>query len=244
MNTTQIIIIFIAALLFLVAAAFILRFLIKTYYDRSTAAYQNKLMKNQIEEVNNVYMTMRGWRHDYHNHIQTMKAYLTMGQLEDLNRYFQELDQDLTTVDTVIKTGNVMIDAILNSKLSLAKDKNIRIEAKAIVPPDLQISEVDLSLIIGNLLDNAMEACMKMKEEEEKFIRVYIDILKGQLYIYVMNSVGEAPKRVGRIYLTTKDKKFHGLGLIRMDQVVQKYHGYLDRQNEDGVFATEVMLPL
>jgi len=56
--------------------------------------------------------------------------------------------------------------------------------------------------------------------------------------------VGEAPKRVGRIYLTTKDKKFHGLGLIRMDQVVQKYHGYLDRQNEDGVFATEVMLPL
>ena len=103
---------------------------------------------------------------------------------------------------------------------------------------------MDLSLIIGNLLDNAMEACMKMKEEEEKFIRVYIDILKGQLYIYVMNSVGEAPKRVGRIYLTTKDKKFHGLGLIRMDQVVQKYHGYLDRQNEDGVFATEVMLPL
>ena len=124
------------------------------------------------------------------------------------------------------------------------RGENIRIEAKAIVPADLQVSEVDLSLIIGNLLDNAMEACMKMKEEEEKFIRVYIDILKGQLYIYVMNSVGEAPKRVGRIYLTTKDKKFHGLGLIRMDQVVQKYHGYLDRQNEDGVFATEVMLPL
>ena len=124
------------------------------------------------------------------------------------------------------------------------RGENIRIEAKAIVPADLQVSEVDLSLIIGNLLDNAMEACMKMKEEEEKFIRVYIDILKGQLYIYVMNSVGEDPKRVGRIYLTTKDKKFHGLGLIRMDQVVQKYHGYLDRQNEDGVFATEVMLPL
>ena len=79
-----------------------------------------------------MYRQMRGWRHDYHNHIQTMKAYLTMRQLEDLNRYFQELDQDLTTVDTVIKTGNVMIDAILNSKLSLAKGKNIRIEAKAV----------------------------------------------------------------------------------------------------------------
>ena len=218
--------------------------ILQKQYEKSMLDYQNRMLSQEMEEVKTIYKTMRGWRHDYHNHIQTMKAYLTMGQLEDLNRYFQELDQDLTTVDTVIKTGNVMIDAILNSKLSLAKDKNIRIEAKAIVPADLQISEVDLSLIIGNLLDNAMEACMKMKKEEEKFIRVYIDILKGQLYIYVMNSVGEAPKRVGRIYLTTKDKKFHGLGLIRMDQVVQKYHGYLDRQNEDGVFATEVMLPL
>lgn len=221
-----------------------IRWYVKRTIRQQIVDYQDDLLEKHCEEVENMYRQMRGWRHDYHNHIQTMKAYLTMGQLEDLNRYFQELDQDLTTVDTVIKTGNVMIDAILNSKLSLAKDKNIRIEAKAIVPADLQVSEVDLSLIIGNLLDNAMEACMKMKEEEEKFIRVYIDILKGQLYIYVMNSVGEAPKRVGRIYLTTKDKKFHGLELIRMDQVVQKYHGYLDRQNEDGVFATEVMLPL
>lgn len=142
--------------------------------------------------------------------------------------------------------GTVVLLIIFIAGIRWYVKRTIRqqIAAKAIVPSDLQISEVDLSLIIGNLLDNAMEACMKMKEEEEKFIRVYIDILKGQLYIYVMNSVGEAPKRVGRIYLTTKDKKFHGLGLIRMDQVVQKYHGYLDRQNEDGVFATEVMLPL
>ena len=62
MNTTDIILIFTAALLFLAAASILLRFLIKTYYEKSTEAYQNKLMKNQIEEVNNVYMTMRGWR--------------------------------------------------------------------------------------------------------------------------------------------------------------------------------------
>ena len=212
--------------------------------DRRIANYQNDLIQKQCEQIENIYRTMRGWRHDYHNHVQAMLVLCDQNNLPELKNYLINLNDDLTTVDTSIKTGNVMIDAILNSKLSLAKGKNIRIEAKAIVPADLQISEVDLSLIIGNLLDNAMEACMKMKEEEEKFIRVYIDILKGQLYIYVMNSVGEAPKRVGRIYLTTKDKKFHGLGLIRMDQVVQKYHGYLDRQNEDGVFATEVMLPL
>ena len=140
-----------------------IRWYVKRTIRQQIVDYQDDLLEKHCEEVENMYRQMRGWRHDYHNHIQTMKAYLTMGQLEDLNRYFQELDQDLTTVDTVIKTGNVMIDAILNSKLSLAKDKNIRIEAKAIVPADLQVSEVDLSLIIGNLLDNAMEACMKRK---------------------------------------------------------------------------------
>ena len=99
-----------------------IRWYVKRTIRQQIADYQDDLLEKHCEEVENMYRQMRGWRHDYHNHIQTMKAYLTMGQLEDLNRYFQELDQDLTTVDTVIKTGNVMIDAILNSKLSLAKD--------------------------------------------------------------------------------------------------------------------------
>ena len=117
-------------------------------------------------------------------------------------------------------------------------------EAKAIVPHSLPLSEVDLGIIVGNLMDNAMEACLKIEEEEKRFLRVYIDVLKGQLYIYVMNSVGEKPQKRGRLYLTTKDSRNHGFGLMRMDRVVAKYHGYLDRQNEEGVFATEVLLPL
>lgn len=71
-----------------------------------------------------------------------------------------------------------------------------------------------------------------------------MDVLKEQLYIYVINSVGEKPRKRGRLYLTTKDSRNHGFGLIRMDRVVAKYHGYLDRQSEEGVFATEVLLPL
>ena len=155
-----------------------------------------------------------------------------------------ELDEDLTTVDRVLKTGNIMIDAVLNSKISLARAKGIQVEAKAIVPANLPVSAVDLSTILGNLMDNAMEACLKIEDEEKRFLRVYIDVLKGQLYIYVMNSMQEEPKRFGKIYLTTKDSRNHGFGLMRIDKVVEKYHGYLDRQNEEGVFATEVMLPL
>lgn len=234
-------------ILFVLAGGLLgIRWYIRHTIARQIADYQDDLLEKHCEEVENMYRKMRGWRHDYHNHIQSMKAYLSMGKLQELDAYFNELDEDLTTVDTVIKTGNVKIDAILNSKISLAAEKNIRVEAKAVIPADLnlKISEIDLSLVIGNLMDNAIEACMKIEEEDRRFIRIYIDILKGQLYLYLMNASEGKLFREGKIYLTTKNKEYHGLGLLRMDKVIEKYHGYLDRQNEDGVFVTEVMLPL
>lgn len=214
--------------------------------DKRTLRYQSDLLERHCEEVQNMYRQTRGWRHDYHNHIQAMKAQLSMGQLEELESYLNELDADLTTVDTVVKTGNVMVDAILNSKLSLANSRHILVEAKAIVPEklDQSVSEVDLCLIIGNLMDNAMEACLKLENQEERFIRVYIDVLKGQLYIYVMNAVGERLRRIGGGYVSTKSSGGHGFGLMRIDRVVNRYHGYLERQDEEGVFVTEIMLPL
>ena len=174
--------------------------------DRRIGRYQNDLLQRHCEEVDNMYRQTRGWRHDYHNHIQTMKAYLTMGETERLGKYLDRLDEDLSTVDTVVKTGNVMIDAILNSKLSLAKAKNIAVEAKALVPASLDISEIDLSLIIGNLMNNAME---------------------------------QPPE-----YRSTKAGRAHGFGLMRIDRVVERYKGYIDRQDEENVFATEILLPL
>ncbi len=210
--------------------------------DRRIAAYQNDLITKHCDEVDNIYRQMRGWRHDYHNHIQAMLA--MTDSPEQIRSYLWKLNDDLTTVDTVLKTGNVMIDAILNSKLSLIKSKDITVHAKATVPAALRISEIDLCVIIGNLLDNAMEACLRQAESEDRFIRVYIGILKQQLYICVTNSVGGTIKRVGKTYLSTKAEASHGFGLMRIDRLADKYHGYVNRQSEEGAFATEVMLPL
>lgn len=248
MTKTHIVWIFIVIgiALFLAVIAVFLRYLVYVLVDKRTLRYQSDLLEKHCEEVQNMYRQTRGWRHDYHNHIQTMKAHLAMGNLKELEQYLNELDTDLTTVDTVIKTGNVMVDAILNSKISVAASKGIAVDAKAVVPKELDISlsEVDVCLIIGNLMDNAIEACMKIQQENQRFIRVYMDILKGQLYIYIMNAIGENPKKAGGVYTSTKNKENHGFGLMRIDKVVDKYHGYLDRQHEEGVFATEIMLPL
>lgn len=210
--------------------------------NRRMALYQSELAEKHYDEVENMYRQMRGWRHDYKHHIQTMKAHLAMGQYEELDAYLGELDTDLTEVDTVLRTGNVRIDAVLNSKLAVAKAKGIHVNAKALVPESMVINEVDLCILMGNLLDNAMEGCGKT-EGERQFIRVYIEVLKEQLYIYVSNSTAYQIRKEGGQYLSTK-RGNHGFGLMRIDRVVKKYNGYLNRQNEEGVFATEIMLPL
>ncbi|QHT61415.1 GHKL domain-containing protein [Paenibacillus lycopersici] len=212
--------------------------------DRRISAFQHDLILKHCDEVQHMYNQMRGWRHDYHNHIQTMKAHLALGQTAALDDYLNQLDSDLSAVDTVLQTGNVMVDAILNSKLSLIATKSIAVNAKAVVPDKLRVSEIDLCVMIGNLLDNAMEACLKQALPSNRFIRVYIGILKQQLYISVANSVGGDVIRSGKSFLTTKDSDTHGFGLMRIDRIADKYNGYVNRQHEEGVFATEIMLPL
>lgn len=173
-----------------------------------------------------------------------MKAYLELNQLDLLKNYLVELDEDLVEVDISIRTGNIMADAILNSKLSIAESRGITLHVKAAIPADLHIQNVDLGIIIGNLISNAIEGCMTVENPDERFIRVYIAEMKQQLYIAITNSMNQPIRKAFSGYQTTKSGKEHGFGLKRIDQTVQKYDGYINRQHEEGVFATEILLPL
>lgn len=219
------------------------RMFLYRFVDRRIASYQNDLVAKHCEEVQTMYREMRGWRHDYHNHIQTMKAYRKLGEDDKIDEYLAGLEADLTAVDTIVKSGNVKTDAILNSKLSLAKDKGIGVHAKALVPSQLSISEIDLCVILGNLLDNAIEATMKIENADARTIRVYIDVKRDHLYISVTNTSGEKVQEQDGRYVSTKGK-YHGFGLMRVDRLVDKYGGYVKRRNEEGAFSTEIMLPV
>ena len=131
MEIKDIFLIFLASAALLASASILFRLLIKTYYEKSTEAYQNKLVKNQIEEVNNVYMTMRGWRHDYHNHMQSLKAYLAMDDISEARAYLDKLETDSDDINLLFDTGNIGVDAILNSKISLAIHNGIPVRQDA-----------------------------------------------------------------------------------------------------------------
>ena len=203
--------------------------------DKRLAAYQRELIETHYQEVENMYRQIRGWRHDYRNHIQTMKVHA-------IKVYLDELDTDLNTVDTVVKTGNAMADAILNSKISLAQSRNISVHCDAHIPVKLSMSELDLCCIIGNLFDNAIDASMKLPEKD-RLIRVYMDMKGTQLYISFTNFTADKKlSKIGGRFHTTKGDG-HGFGLVRIDNIIERLDGYLSRNSEDGAFTTEILIP-
>lgn len=210
--------------------------------DKRIAAYQRELIETHYQEVDNMYRKMRGWRHDYRNHIQAMKVMAANGNMDGIKAYLDELDTDLNTVDTVVKTGNAMADAILNSKISLAQSKSIAVHCDAHIPVKLQMSELDLCCILGNLFDNAIEASLSLPESERQ-IRVYMDMKGTQLYISFTNfTSGRKLNRFGNIFKTSKGDG-HGFGLVRIDNIIERLGGYLSRNSEDGAFTTEILIP-
>lgn len=218
--------------------------ILKKKYDRRLSDFQDSVLKKQRDEVQNIYQTMRAWRHDYHNHMQSIKAMLEMGKKDELSDYLDNLEKDLDSIDIAIRTGNVGLDAILSSKVSIARKNNIEVNCTAKVPSELSVPDVHLCAIVGNLMDNAIEACEKIPAETApRFIRIYIGLFKSQLYISVTNSTKEKKRRRLAELVTCKLGE-HGFGLRRIDRLAERYDGYVNRKNEPGVFATEVMLPL
>ena len=210
--------------------------------DKRIAVYQRELIETHYKEVENMYKQMRGWRHDYRNHIQTMKVLASNGDLEGIKEYLNNLDTDLNTVDIAIKTGNAMADAIINSKVSLARSRDIDVSIDAHIPIKLKMSELDLCCILGNLFDNAIEASMPLPKEK-RLIRVYMDMKGTQLYISFTNFTSTKKlTKLGNSFATTKGEG-HGFGLVRIDNIVDRLDGYLSRNSEDGAFTTEILIP-
>ena len=217
-------------------------FLFSRQIDKRIAAYQRELIETHYREVENMYRQIRGWRHDYRHHIQTMKVLAANGDMNAIREYLDMLDPALHTVDTVVKTGNPMADAILNSKISLAQSRGITVHCDAHIPVKLKMSELDLCVIIGNLFDNAIEASLSLPEDQ-RLIRVYMDMKGTQLYISFTNfTASKKLPKLGKRFATTKGDG-HGFGLVRIDSIIERLDGYLSRNSEDGAFTTEILIP-
>ena len=211
--------------------------------DKRIAAYQHRLIETHFNEVENMYKQMRGWAHDYRNHLQIMKSFAQEGDIKSVLNYLDELGEDLQeTGPGHIRTGNKMCDTILNSKIAFAEANSIKLIAEANIAIELSTGQIDLCIIIGNLMDNAIEACLDLPEKD-RLIRIYMEMKGTQLYMSFTNtSAGKKRKKIAKRFATTKGEG-HGFGLARVDNIIERHSGYISRNSEEGAYSTEIMLP-
>ena len=210
----------------------------KTYLK--LVEYQTEQSEKHLNEVRSIHKEMRGYKHDFHHHLQALKGQLEAGEVDRALAYIEQLDNQLMNVDTLLKTGNVSLDAILSAKIAQAKAENIAVTVKANVPDALTISDLELSIIIGNLLDNAIEACRTVTGE--RFIRIFISMKGTMLYFSMLNAAGAKKKKTGSLFATHKDG-VHGFGLRRAEAILEEHGGWVKYNSEDCAFTSEFLVP-
>lgn len=211
---------------------------------------QVRLQKAELQQVHYselkaLYQETRAWRHDYRNHLQVIKIFAGKGDYEGLDSYLSEIDQSLNTIDFRINSGYDLLDAIVNSKITRAENDNIKFTHDIAPVKNDTISAVDLTALIGNLLDNSIEACERMKDNyEEKYINLKILNPKNQLIISIENPTNGFVIKQGEKYISSKNSPQHGIGLQQIDNIVAKYDGYIFRKVEDNIFHTFIRIPI
>ena len=201
---------------------------------------QEEQARRHLDEVRSIHSEMRGYKHDFHHHLQTLKGQLEAGEVDRAIAYIEQLDKNLQGVDTLLKTGNVTVDAILSAKIAQARAEGIAVTVQANLPRELTLSDLELSIVIGNLLDNAIEACRKA--EGEKFLRLTLRIKGNMLYFYLLNSAGKKQTKIGSLFRTGKSGT-HGFGLHRAEAILRQHGGWVKYNSEDGAFTSEFLVP-
>ncbi|MGN1403056.1 MAG: sensor histidine kinase [Ruminococcus sp.] len=200
---------------------------------------QNQAYRAQLEVIQQSQMRLRCLRHDMKNHLFQMQRLLEEGDLEQLGEYLNTTKSFLYSGDWEPYTENEAVNSILNYKLSPLRQTPAKVEVKVELPEKFAFQVFDLNVILGNLLDNAVEASSHMQPEEQH-IRLRMKAEKGILRICVGNRFdGVLPKQG-----TTRkaDTENHGIGLKSVEEIVQKYHGKLRTETEDNWYEVFILL--
>ncbi len=206
---------------------------------------KNEMLRKEIKEKENIYEEVRKTHHDFKNHIICIEKLLEQGKLELVSEYINNLKEEKFQVYTWIKTGNDVVDAILNQKKSEGMKKNIDIDMKVVIPDDINIKPMDLCVILGNALDNGIEANEKIKDIDKRNIKVRINPYKDYLFIEISNPTIFNPiDEYGQLKTTKDNKEKHGFGIKSMATVVEEYNGILNYEYDEGEFILSIMLPM
>lgn len=176
-------------------------------------------------------------RHDIKNHLFMLKSLYEKGEIDSYRNYFDILLSKINKKEEVCKSGNLVVDSIINYKLRNINDINLYIDV--CIPKKLEISDVDMTVVLGNLLDNAIRA---VKETDRKKLQITMRYNKGRLILQIENAYKNIIKSKGKLQTTKKEKQGHGIGLESVREVVERYDGIIQIDCKDNMFVVTAIL--
>lgn len=196
--------------------------------------------QNYIESLDRLTYKLKAQRHDFNHHISCIYGLLDLNNIDEAKKYAKELLKDVQEVNNIVNIENSTILAILNNNLTVAKEKDIEVDLNIDIPKELKINSMDISIILGNSLSNAIEACENLKK---KYIKLYMYMKGEYLIIKIKNSKKEDVFIDENSYETTKiDKENHGFGLKNIKYIVDKYDGLLKIEQSKEEFILNIAM--
>ncbi|PHV71665.1 hypothetical protein CS063_03640 [Sporanaerobium hydrogeniformans] len=203
--------------------------------------YQNQMLTRAVKENEEYQKEARKMHHDFNNHLSCIDMLLQMNNIEKARKYIQNMLVSTNENKMLIRLGNEIAEAVVNQKYQLAHKQGIAFQVEGSLDEKIPIEAVDLCALLSNALDNAIEASLKIEEEKDRSIYLQIKPYKDYLMIQVRNAVAEEVN-VKNLKTSKEDKNRHGIGMLSMKSVVEKYEGYLKYTCENKYFNLSMML--
>lgn len=211
------------------------------YYEQQQTVtlieMKNDMLQKSLDDTEQAFDLWRQSVHDYKNNIISLTHLAEDGDIEEIKEYLKKENELVNTKMFYIKTGNAMVDAMVNTKHKIAEQKGIVFVVNAVIPEECKINGIDLANLLGNLIDNAIEASEK---EKQRYVDIIIKQNKKFLMIVIKN------KFVGPLMqdmqTTKENKKLHGIGLKSVKNIVTKYNGKISFDRDKEEFCVTVLL--
>lgn len=204
-------------------------------------ALRQMTMENKMnEDMGSVVNKLRSMRHDMNNHFNVITGLINQEEYTLLKEYVSNLKEDVSDADRFILLGNKALTILLNNKLAKAGMHDIKFNTE-ITTDSLPFTDLDLCTLLGNMIDNAIEACLQV--EDSRYINLSITQKGSLIKILCENPYRQEPTVLNNRFLTSKqDSNIHGIGIQSMRTVAKKYNAELDFNFGDGVFVTQIMM--
>ena len=203
---------------------------------------QIELQKKNYKNLNESIEKYNAFEHDTRHHNLVIKSMINSKNYIAALEYLDQFTENGIRTDISVLCKNFTVDSILKYYMSSARKNNIDFKADLNIPENINIDNLDLSIVIGNCIENAIEACNNIMEKSKKYINIKAEIKGYQLVIKIINSFNGQVVKDGNIIKTCKTGKGHGIGLANVKNVVEKYNGYFNIEYNNNEFRVYIIM--